>query len=425
MKPSQHHQPNEEGYKVRKLVFLVVVAAFMALAISGTASAAPPLSGAIFTTNLGCTGVDLNIYDAKGDVYVDGGPAHTGAASLPDGAYYVQVTDPSGAIVLGSSVNMTTQKPFVVLNGEPVECYQLEAIVGNGGVAGYNDTPNAGGEYKVWISNESSFTNNSTKTDNFKVNADEPPPPPNPAHLNVIKFYDANADGDQDAGEPELFWRVHIFGAFEDVEFTPVDKDVDPGTYTVTEDNAQSPPTWLATTRTSDGPFTLGEGESHTTKFGNVCLGAGGGLTLGFWSNRNGQALIDSTDLSMLAGLNLRNADGSNFDPTTYAALRTWLLNGTAVNMAYMLSVQLAAMELNVFNNKVSGSALVYTGSGFVTINALMAAANAALGDDGETLAGDPNRAAQEALKNTLDSANNNANFVQANPCAYTFAPLS
>ena len=55
----------------------------------------------------------------------------------------------------------------------------------------------------------------------------------------------------------------------------------------------------------------------------------------------------------MLRNLNLRNADGSNFDPTTPAQVKTWLSKATATNMAYMLSAQLAAMALNVNNGKV------------------------------------------------------------------------
>jgi hypothetical protein len=414
---------------MRKLVSLVI--AVMALAIiPAVASAAPPVSGAVFTTNSTCTQVNGNIYSAKTDVYVDGGPKGQ-QAGLPDGNYYVQVTDPSGATVLGNSIGMGDQTPYRVVNGVVDGCLQLSLIVGQAGVPGYADTPNAGGEYKVWISNDPTFVNNSTKTDNFKVNATEPPPPPNPPHLNVVKFYDANTNGVQDSGEAELFWRVHILdGVTNDVEFTPFSSDVDPGTYTVTEDNAQSPPTWVPTTPTSDGPFILGMGDTHTTTFGNVCLGAGGGHTLGYWSNPNGKATMgdggsDAPELARLAGLNLRNADGSAFNPTTYTQFRTWLLAANANNMAYMLSAQLAAMELNVEAGIVSGSAIVYTGSGFTTINDLMAAANTALGNNGLTLAGSPDRVAQEALKNALDSANNNVNFVQPTACAYTFAPLS
>jgi hypothetical protein len=414
---------------MRRLLMISSVAMIAAFALAAPAGADPPLPGAVFTTDSTCTTVNGNIYDSKDAVNVDGGPKGN-QAGLPDGSYYVQVTDPSGATVLGTSVGTGAEKPYVVVNGVVADCYQLSAIVAHSGTPGYLDTPNDGGEYKVWISTDATFVNNSTKTDNFKVKAEEPPPPDNPPHLSVTKFYDANTNGVQDGTEPSLFWRVHIFGAVEDVEFTPFSEDVDPGTYTVTEDKAQSPPTWVPTTPTSVGQFTLGMNDNKSVEFGNVCLGAGGGHTLGFWSNPNGKALMADNgsadpELALLAGLNLRNANGYNPGAGSYAAFRTWLLSASATNMAYMLSAQLAAMELNVEAGIVNGSALVFDGSGFTTINNLMAAANTALGANGLTLAGSPDRAAQEALKNTLDSANNNVNFVQANPCAYTFASLS
>ena len=97
--------------------------------------------------------------------------------------------------------------------------------------------------------------------------------------------------------------------------------------------------------------------------------------------------------------------------------------------MAYMLSAQLATMELNVLNGYVPGSALVYAGTcgttglnnEFITINNLMAAANTALCGDGNTPAGDPNRALEECFKTALDNGNNNQNFVESSPCPFSF----
>src|SRR5919202_125006 len=83
----------------------------------------PPVPGAIFTTDSTCTGVNINIYDTKGDVYIDGGPAHPGAAGLPDGSYCVQVTDPRGQTVLGKS----DPAAVTVVDGEFVQCYQLKS----------------------------------------------------------------------------------------------------------------------------------------------------------------------------------------------------------------------------------------------------------------------------------------------------------
>ncbi len=50
-----------------------------------------------------------------------------------------------------------------------------------------------------------------------------------------------------------------------------------------------------------------------------------------------------------------------------------------------------------------------------------MAEANASLGANGLTVAAGPVRSYQEALKNALDNANNNKNFVQATPCPFSF----
>jgi hypothetical protein len=265
------------------------------------------------------------------------------------------------------------------------------------------------------------------ESDTCWVRPGSPPPPPDPATLEILKFYDADADGTHDAGEVLITgWQVTYDST---VAYTPVVVDpIAPGDYTVAEGNPVQT-NWIHTTPTSVS-VTIEDGENEVVKFGNVCVGAGGGSTLGFWSNKNGQALVGPTDLAMLVSLNLvQGNSGSAFNPTTYAQLRTWLLNGNAVNMAYMLSVQLAAMELNVFNNKVNGGALIYAPGttsanslGFATINAVMAEANAELGLHPTAPAGSAWRSYQEALKNALDRANNNLNFVQSSPCPFSFA---
>ena len=162
--------------------------------------------------------------------------------------------------------------------------------------------------------------------------------------------------------------------------YTPVSIVLEAGDYTVSEFLPQEG-NWMATTQTTQS-VTVVNGQTTTVYFGNLCLGEGGGRPLGFWSNRNGQRLIGNDDLVLLSGLNLRNSDGTNFDPANYATFRTWLLGGNATNMAYMLSVQLAAMELNVFNGFVSADALIYAPGttsanalGFATVGDVMAEA--------------------------------------------------
>ncbi len=221
--------------------------------------------------------------------------------------------------------------------------------------------------------------------------------------------------------------------------------NLDPAGYSFAEELPNAPTTWMQTGNTVDQTTSTGGGESATLNanksysvtvadggttsginFGNICLGAGGGLTLGFWSNKNGQALETATDFTLLSGLNLVNANGSARDFTSTLAnnkkdLNSWLLNATATNMAYMLSAQLAAMELNVAHGFVNGNALIYAPGttsanalGFATVNAVMAEGNSLLIAPGNvTVAASALRTSEEAVKTALDKANNNLNFVE------------
>lgn len=421
-------------------VALVALMALLAAAFALPAFAAAPLPGAIFTTDATCSGVDLNIYESKDDVYLNGGPAHPRAAGLPDGDYYVQVTEPDGTVLGKSSGAAVT-----VSGGEFAQCYQLSTILvkASDSTPGYDDTSNPGGEYKAWVSTDSNFDPSNSKTDNFKVKAGGGEPQ-NQATLHVRKYYDANANGQYDSGEAYLpNWKFRIHDGIDWIRYTPADMIVDPDQYWISEFKPVET-NWIPTD-TGTGPvdnetgtptktYTLAGLDDETAQFGNVCVGAGGGKTLGFWSNNNGQATLNdggsvAPELALLSSRNLRNATGADFDPTTYAGFRTWLLSANATNMANMLSAQLAAMELNVEGGLVNGNALIYApgtqsanAQGFATVNSVMAEANTSLGTNGNTTAAGATRTYQEALKNALDKANNNLNFVQSSPCPYTFA---
>ena len=411
----------------------IALAAFALLTLATTSALmASALTGAIFTTDVACNGTNINIFPNKDAVYLDGGPAHEGAAGLPDGEYYVQVTEPDGTL-LGTSMGTADETPALVVDGKFVVCYQLSAILKkvSDGSPGYDTTTNGGGEYKIWISPDAEFAQQ--KTDNFKVNAQIP----DEGEIDVIKFYDANANGINDAEEQITGWKVRIQDGIDLIRFTPVAINVfAPDDYTVTEFDTNEG-NWIHTT-TNPVAFPLAVGQVKTVEFGNVCLGGGGGHTLGFWSNKNGQAAMNdggtsAPELALLSGLNLRNANGTNFDPSTYTAFRTWILNASATNMSYMLSAQLAAMELNVEALLVDGNDLVYAPAllpynpvgmnalGFISVNDLMSDANVELGLHGSVLSGDSFRPYQEALKNALDAANNNQNFVQGSPCPFSF----
>jgi len=430
----------------RSVTTRVVSAALLVLglirSVAVTYADPTPISGAIFTTILPCDqAVNRNIYAAKSDVYINGGPARPGAAGLPPGNYYVRVTAPSANDPTGQVLGTSVLGPFgdtpvtVTAGGDFAACYQLTSILRqiSDSLPGYDNTPNPGGEYKVWVCQDANFTPSLCKTDNFKVRDNA-----TTGTLNVLKYYDANANGLDDDGAFNALdgWQVSIDDGIHLVRLTPVSVGVDSIVpYTVTESSPVET-NWVSTTQNPVTGVTVPAGGATTVKFGNVCLGEGGGLTLGFWSNKNGQTVFNSkpNNLSAMVSLNLRDAAGANFDPGSYTAFRTWILGADAVNMAYMLSAQLAATDLNVLNGRVTGTSLVYapalksynvtgeTPLGFISINDLIAAANSELGAHGYTPSGNASRAYQEALKNALDDANNNKNFVQTKPCDFSFA---
>src|ERR1044071_10233779 len=213
------------------------VAFVMALALCTALRADAPLPGAIFTTDSTCTGVNVNIYDNKSDVYLDGGPAHPGAAGLPDGSYCVQVTDPSGQTVLG----LSDPGAVTVVDGEFVQCYQLTSILKTASsgftVPVFDDTPNPGGKYKVWVSTDCNFDNNNSKTDNFQVKEEC-----ERATVSVTSFYDANANGIRDTGEQDIVgWRFHVYGHdnLQIIRHTPRDLHPRIGTYTMVESSTR------------------------------------------------------------------------------------------------------------------------------------------------------------------------------------------
>jgi len=153
--------------------------------------------GAIFTTTVDGTRVDANIYAAKEDVYLDGGPganAPASAAALPEGDYYFEVTDPSGKTLLSSDdiecrrVHFNSGQITEVYRGASGCLHGTGADANDGGLTvqlmPYADTPNQGGEYKVLVTPvdkyDGTFENRYSKSDNFKVRAQSTTPPPPP-----------------------------------------------------------------------------------------------------------------------------------------------------------------------------------------------------------------------------------------------------
>src|SRR5215469_16681719 len=84
-----------------------------------TAPAYAAVNGAIQTTTSDGKTVNANIYPSKDAVYLTGGPQNeNGNGLVPDGTYYFQVTDPSGATLL--STDDISCRQVVVQNGRVV-----------------------------------------------------------------------------------------------------------------------------------------------------------------------------------------------------------------------------------------------------------------------------------------------------------------
>ncbi|GDX79050.1 hypothetical protein LBMAG42_08610 [Deltaproteobacteria bacterium] len=371
------------------------------------AAYAANLSGAIFTTNSTGTVVNENTqYTAKTDVYLDGGPgpnAPASAAGLPAGDYYYQVTDPSGKDLL-STDNISCRKVHVNSAGVISQIYSglnYSAVKGlwtgtacthtsntdtDHASAGaktvqlypFDDTPNLGGVYKVWLTPTSSYTgstagcsgkstsacNNSgelyssgnyhgfvssqSKTDNFKVvykgKTFTAP------YVTVSKFHDANANGVQDSGESSVTgWAVdatdnlgvtntlftaatltaYTAGAYSFTESTPA------GTaQTVAYKDGAVQSSYPTASATVSVTIAGTSGETHSVVYGNVGLGSFDACKV-FDRNGNGvqdadEALVEGWQFTLSGTTVLGGAVGST-QLTDASGCASWedLLPGT------------------------------------------------------------------------------------------------
>jgi cysteine-rich repeat protein len=183
---------------IRSSGSVCLVALLTSCAGEDTGSARDALTGAVFTTLVDGSAVDANIYDAKEDVYLDGGPppgAPPGSAALPEGDYVFQVTNPGGSVLL--STDPIQCRSFHVdgdglidavgtVPGGAACAHQTGVDLDHGSLTvqlyPYDDTPNPGGEYKVWVtawdeydpgSGKHGFIPRHSKTDNFKVDEED------------------------------------------------------------------------------------------------------------------------------------------------------------------------------------------------------------------------------------------------------------
>ena len=212
------------------------------------ASAHAP-SGAIFTTDVDGSEVNLNHFPTKQDVYLDGGPgpgAPQTAAGLDDGTYVFQVTDPSGKVLLSTDAakcRQFTVSGGVITSVVATGCQHVTGFdIDHGPPAitvqlfPYKDTPNQGGVYKVWVTrvedfllgcqelgkpgstgldlvdcgpktggNAHGFIPSHSKTDNFKVKTTRLI-----REIDAVFYRDADGDSAYDWYEEEQLSGLHM-----------------------------------------------------------------------------------------------------------------------------------------------------------------------------------------------------------------------
>ncbi|MFM7842722.1 MAG: SdrD B-like domain-containing protein, partial [Planctomycetota bacterium] len=382
----------------------------------------------------GISGVAVSLLDSSDNVVGTTTTSSSGAyafSGLVPGSYSVRFTTPSGYVATTANAgNDATDSDAV------------------GGVTG---------SYTL----SSGQTNNTIDAGFYQT-----------AALGDLVWNDANANGQQDSGETGISGVAVALldsngnvvkttttgtgGAYSFTGLVPGIYSVrftTPSGYTATSANVGSDTTDSDAVSGVTGSYTLVSGQTNNTVDAGFYQSANNpaGLTIGFWSNKNGAAIISATGaqsgnlkadvFTLLKPLNLRNADGTLLIKSTDTALATttfqkWLTAAKATNMANMLSAQLAATVLNVYSkydssdwsidfNKVTvvGSTTKLSSSMLSQLNAngLGSSTNqsAKLGDisakardvlvtRSNTTAAGNDRTYQEAMKNIFDAVNNN-----------------
>ncbi len=428
------------------------------------------------------TGIDLGSISTPGTPLAPGVYCFSTSAQLT-GTLYLDFSIPSSVFIFQIGSTLTTaSSSSVEAVGTPASCNNITWQVGSSATLGtgtsflgdiiantsitVDGTAGASNDGSLWALNGAVTIAGATTITACESSA---PPAPLLPYIQALKFCDVNGDGLLDPIDFSLKnWPIGFIpdpnkcSGFTDLNGLLMCAGMPVGTYDVFEGsrtNCVHTATCIdgvcgacsddAAPCQNDGDCSVTLGHAvgatcvptyppanpvaidlpsssshHQVEFGNICLGTGGGRTMAFWASASGKALINGGDLALLDSLNLVNMNGTPFNPTTSAQVATWLLNATSNNMAYMLSAQLAAMELNVQHGFVSGTALVMAGlapgtctvpglsvTGFITINDLMTDANDELATFNMTPIGNPERVCQAFKQNALNVTNNNQNF--------------
>ena len=428
------------------------------------------ISGTIYTTTKNGSVVNGNLFSSKSAVYLIGGPGPScTGAGLPNGTYYFQVTDPAGGVLLSS--DPITSRIVTVTNG--VFAFPIVTHATGNGPCGaktvqlipFADTPNSGGEYKVWLTSIATYAPGTgtfgfrpkySKTDNFKVKG--PGKTVTQSIIRGYKFYDINENGVFNPAVPGEVpipgWKIEIYKGvvFDDVTFTDADgrytfiRDQDQSTYTIKE--IAPPPgfipapggLWLNITPTQGTVVTNVENVVGPS-FGNLLfrLAPGVGRSKGFWHNE-GRPLCAATDPVWRGALNgtatnpvsLRTSV-SSADPnlsvfkvpalptpfsTAFAAWANYIVgSGANGHAGYILSTQVAATILNNACGFMQGTVYIdrFQNGVLVSLKSMLTGAIGLLNEDGAGLTGpnDPYQDLRDRMLgclNEFDTINNTGN---------------
>ncbi len=232
-------------------------------------------------------------------------------------------------------------------------------------------------------------------------------------------FVDSDRDGVRDPGEgPAADWQVRLVTDGSSVATSSgttggyAFADVPTGSYSV---ELVLKPGFVATAAATVALEHCGCADTPIAAFGVApAILACDGHGIGYWRNKHGLRKVhDFGMLATLPALQLRGMFGSHVAPSHLLTFDLYLTCANSLNMAYMLSAQLLAMHCNVLAGFVDPNCVIRDKHlGNISVANLMQQAIVSLSQHGFTVPGHPRRKAQERLKNALDNANNNRNWL-------------
>lgn len=366
-------------------------------------------------------------------------------SALPTGTYYVHVTDLNMTEVLSTNdpmdrfVQVTNTNGVITLSlpftNNPNPALFGVGLNGVGMSLALSSLRNSAQEpcaFKVWLGDYWDLTNgpndpllyrwgvnpannqvSNLSFDRIRIGNG------NGSEVSGFAFLDADRNGVRGAGEgPLANWEVRLVTgqttlvAFTDAQGRYAFPGVTAASYTV---ELQLPSGFVATTASSVALEVCGCANVAVADFGAApAIMRCDGHTIGFWRNRHGLGIVQQRNiLATLPGLFLRDLCGRHVAPGNLCEFKFYLACANSINMAYMLSAQLLAMHCNVMAGFVDPNCRIRDSHlGNITIAELMQRSVQSLMAHGRTLPGHPARHQQQLLKNALDNANNNRNWL-------------